>query len=86
MQYVNSYLMIFADEIEKIVELFSLNRNNLLIESFSPGDSAIVVEKQGQKKFRLHIDLGEKRIIAAKQLGVTKSETHDFEKYTVYMK
>lgn len=86
MQYVNSHLMIFADEIEEVVELFTLNRENLLIESFSPDTSAIVVEKQGKKRFRLHIDLREKRIIAAKQLGVKKAETHDFDKYTVYMK
>ncbi|KAA3615395.1 MAG: hypothetical protein DWQ05_13650 [Calditrichaeota bacterium] len=86
MQFVNSHLMIFSEDIEKIVDMFSLNTKDLLVESFSPGDNAIIVETQNKSRFRLHIDLQEKRIIAAKKLGENKSDTHDFDKYIAFMK
>ncbi len=86
MQYANSHLMIFSDDVQKVIEQFSLNSDGLLIESFSPEENAIVVENINEKKFRLHLDLSEDRIIAAKQLGVEKSSTHDFDKYIAYMK
>ena len=86
MQFSNSHLMIFKDDILEISQRFSLNTDNLLVESFSPKDNVIVVESVDDKKFRVHIDLHEDRIIAAKQLDSTEPKAHAFDKYIAYMK
>ncbi|MCA9734440.1 MAG: hypothetical protein H6696_04905 [Deferribacteres bacterium] len=86
MRFANSHLMIFSEEIDEAIHQFSLNADGILVESFNPGETAIMVEESGGKKFRLHLDLQDSRIIAAKQLGVNKSELHDFDRYLVYMK
>lgn len=86
MKFSNPRLFFFKDEIAKMAERFRLNADDLLVESYEPRTTAIVVETVDNHRFRVHINLQENRIIAAKQLDADRVDKAKFEKYLVYMK
>ena len=86
MKFSNPGLIFFRDEILRVADKFSLDPDNLTIESFMPGNNVILVETVGKNKFRIHINLQENRIVSAKQLDTDHVEMELFEKYTTFMK
>ena len=86
MQFASPHLKLYRDEILVAAEAFGLDPEHIFIESFSPDTSAIFIEKVGERKFKIHANLQEKRIIAVKQLDQEEGEIEAFEKYLIYMK
>jgi len=79
----------FATDIAAVAQKFNLNLNDLEVEFFTPARQAIVVETVGKKRFKVHINLEENRIIAVKQVSaapVENGETDQFAKYKSFMK
>lgn len=86
MQFSNPRFMLFENEILAIAEKFDLKIDDLTVENFIPNSTAILVENVDGHLFRIHINLQENRIIAAKQLDSDHAEKSLFAKYTAYMK
>jgi hypothetical protein len=79
----------FETDIAAVAEQYDLNLDNLDVEFFSPGRQAILVEKIGDRRFRVHLNLEENRIIAVKQLDSASTENaggDPFAKYKSFMK
>ncbi len=86
MKYAHDLYAAHSEEISHIADLFGLNREGLVVEAYIPKQTAIFVETVDDKKFRLHVNLEENRIISVKQLGVDKAEVAEFDKYMAFMK
>lgn len=79
----------YETDIAAVAEKYHLNLNDLQVESFSPGRLAILVEKVGNCRFKIHLNLEESRIISVKQIAgeATLSGSEDqFAKYKSFMK
>jgi len=79
----------YEDDVTTVAEKYNLNLVDLEVESFSPGRLAILVEKVGERRFKVHLNLEEKRIIAVKQITPETSGDRDvdpFAKYRAFMK
>lgn len=79
----------YETDIAAVAGKYNLNLEGLEVESFSPTGLAILVEKIGEKRFKIHINLQEGRIIAVKQIAGAPPENHtenQFAKYTTFMK
>jgi len=80
----------FQEEITRVAESFNLDRDNLEVEFFNPGQQGIFVEKVGNRRFRIHLSLEEGRIVSVKQIegpGEEASTPIDhFAKYKPFMK
>jgi hypothetical protein len=80
----------FDEEILKVAETFDLDPHHLQVEFFSPDRQGIFVEAVADCKFRIHLSLEEKRIIAVKQIsGPTERPPggpDPFAKYKAFMK
>ncbi|MCK6561505.1 hypothetical protein HUU39_07435 [candidate division KSB1 bacterium] len=78
------------EEIAQVAETFNLDTDCLQVEFFSPGHQGIFVETVANRKFRIHLSLEEKRIVAVQQIAgpTTRGlETPDpFAKYKAFMK
>ncbi|RME02131.1 MAG: hypothetical protein D6814_00190 [Calditrichaeota bacterium] len=86
MKFADPRLLLFRDDILEIAKAFSLDSENLLVESYIPNNHAILVETVADHKFRIHVNLQEWRIVAAKELGSKQLNRALFEKYIEYMK
>lgn len=86
MKFADPRLLLFRDELIAIAHNFGLDPANVLVESFIPNNHVIVVESVGHRRVRLHINLQEKRIVSAKELGTRQLDWKLFEKYLEYMK
>ncbi len=89
MNYTDYAFGRYETDIAAVAEKFALNLNDLEVESFSPGGLAILVEKIGERRFRIHINLQENRIIAVKQITpalVDNAGADQFAKYKNFMK
>jgi hypothetical protein len=79
----------YESDIVAAAEEYNLNLRDLEVESFSPSGLAILVEKIGERRFKIHINLQEGRIIAVKQIAGAPLENDaedQFAKYTSFMK
>jgi hypothetical protein len=79
----------YETDIAVVAKKYELNLNDLEVESFSPGRLAILVEKRGEKRFKIHINLEENRIIAVKQMtdeAIGNGGDDQFAKYKSFMK
>lgn len=79
----------YETDIAAVAEKYKLNLNGLEVESFSPTGLAILVEKIEDRRFKIHINLQEGRIIAVKQIAGAPLENNtenQFAKYTNFMK
>lgn len=78
------------EEITQVAETFNLDTNCLQVEFFSPGHQGIFVETVAGRKFRIHLSLEEKRIVAVQQIAGPTARSLDtpdpFAKYKVFMK
>jgi hypothetical protein len=89
MSYADYAFGRYETEIAAVAEKYDLNLKDLEVESFSPGGLAIFVEKNGEKRFKIHINLLENRIIAVKQITAAPLENSgvdQFAKYRNFMK
>ena len=86
MKFAHPSLMLFKDEILKTAERYALSSDDLFVETFIPGNNAILVETVQNNKFRVHINLQENRIIAAKHLNSAEGHREAMAKYTAFMK
>lgn len=85
MQFANSHLKIFKDDIQKVIEKFNLS-SDVKVIAFAPGANAIFIEEKDNKHFKLHINLEENRIIAIKQMEGEKIDSGSIQKYAPFMK
>jgi len=79
----------YETDIVAVAAKYNLNLKDLEVESFSPTGLAILVEKIGERRFKIHINLQEGRIIAVKQIAGAPLENNtgtQFAKYTNFMK
>jgi|GEM_PF-1367454 len=79
----------YEADIAAVAEKYDLNLEDLEVESFSPAALAILVEKVGERRFKIHLNLQEGRIIAVKQIAGPPLEDKakdQFAKYTSFMK
>jgi hypothetical protein len=84
--YYNEYAFgRFEADIETVAKQYDLNLEQLDVEFFSPGKQAIVVETVAGRRFRVHLNLEEHRIISVKQIDGAESADL-FVKYKGFMK
>ncbi len=88
MNYMEYGFGLFTQDIAAAAQRFHFDLEHLEVEIFSPGRQAILVESQGERVFRIHLNLEEDRIVAVKQIaGPAVSGGNDgFVKYRAYMK
>ena len=79
----------YETEIAAVAEKYNLNLNDLEVEAFSPTGLAILVEKIEGRRFKIHINLQEDRIISVQQMGAEPADKVSealFAKYKIFMK
>lgn len=81
MKIANPGLAYFRPEIERLAEKFGLDRNRTLVESYVPNSTAIFVESVRDKKFRIHVNVQEGKIISAKQLSGGELDRNQLRRY-----
>lgn len=89
MNYTDYAFGRFETDIVAVAEKYNLNLHDLEVESFSPSGLAILVERIGERQFKIHINLQEGRIVAVKQIAgapLKNSPENQFAKYTNFMK
>jgi len=86
MKYSNPGLIFFEKEILHMSKKFNLNTEESIVESFVPNTNAIIVETVDHYRYRVHINLQEKRIISARQLNMRPLQKPIMAKYTAFMK
>jgi len=74
----------YQADIAAVAEKYDLNLDDLEVESFSPGRLAILVEKVGERRFKVHLNLEENRIIAVKQMTAEPFENSDIDQFVKY--
>jgi hypothetical protein len=79
----------YETDIAAAAEKYNLSLNDLEVESFSPAGLAIFVEKIEGKRFKIHINLQEGRIISVQIMGSESADRNNealFAKYKSFMK
>jgi len=81
----------YETDIAAAAEKYKLNLNDLEVESFSPAGLAIFVEKIAARRFKIHINLQEGRIISVQIMGSKSADSDSdsealFAKYKSFMK
>ncbi|TDI86515.1 MAG: hypothetical protein E2O78_02790 [Caldithrix sp.] len=78
----------FSQHLIEIAKKFSLNPEKLRIEFYAPNTQAILIERNEDVDFKIHINLQENRIISVQRLSKNGNDTTDRlkEKYRRFMK
>jgi len=78
------------EEIAQVAASFNLDANHLHVEFFRPGHQGIFIETVSDCKFRIHLSLEEKRIVAVQQIAGPTAQglnaPDPFAKYKAFMK
>jgi hypothetical protein len=88
MDYQDQGLRRFEEDIIEIVRFFGLDEGNVEVEFFTPRTQAILVERVESWRFRIHINVQEKRIISVRQIepGVAAAPPEVLARYKAFMK
>ena len=89
MNYTDYAFGRYETDIVAVAEKYNLNLDDLEVESFSPTGLAILVEKIGGSRFKVHINLQESRIISVQKIGaesIDRDSEELFAKYKSFMK
>lgn len=89
MNYMDYAFGRYETEIAAVAEKYKLDLNGLEVESFSPTGLAILVEKIADRRFKVHINLQEGRIISVQKMGTEPADKENselFAKYESFMK
>jgi len=88
MDYLDGNLRRFEEEIQEMVRFFKFDEENLAVEFFTPRTQLIVVERLHPWRFRIHINVQEKRIVAVRQIenAAPAVPTEILARYKAFMK
>jgi len=75
-------------EVSEMVQFFKLDEKNVVVEFHTPRTQLIVVERIHPWRFRIHINVQEKRIVAVRQIepGAPPAPPEALDKYKAFMK
>jgi len=88
MDYHDPGLRRFEEDITEMVNYFGLDEKNVEVEFYIPRTQVILVERVQRWRFRIHINVQEKRIIAVRQIesDAPAMQPEALSKYKVFMK
>lgn len=88
MDYHDGSLRRFEEEILEMARFFQLDDKNLEVEFYTPRTQLIVVERAAPWRFRIHINIQEKRIVSVRQIESTAPAVRPeaLSKYKAFMK
>lgn len=79
---------VLNSEVSEMMQLFKLDEKNVEVEFHTPRTQLIVVEHVHPWRFRIHINIQEKRIVAVRQIepGAPAPTPETLDKYKAFMK
>jgi len=75
-------------EVSEMVQFFKLDEKNVVVEFHTPRTQLIVVERVYPWRFRIHINVQEKRIVAVRQIepNAPTPPPEALDRYKAFMK